>query len=68
MCNPATGERRVLPSHDVSDDTRVLLDVDPLVPSFKLLVAKISRTGRSSPLPIPVPAQVARGALLWPDT
>ncbi|KAL6614845.1 hypothetical protein ACP70R_037115 [Stipagrostis hirtigluma subsp. patula] len=43
VCNPTTGERFVLPPHDVRDDSHVLLDVNPLAPSaFKLLVAQLS--------------------------
>ncbi|KAL6842717.1 hypothetical protein ACP4OV_027561 [Aristida adscensionis] len=45
VCNPMTGERRVLPPNDVCDMSHVLLDVDPLAPSsttsFKLLVADL---------------------------
>ncbi|OEL19286.1 hypothetical protein BAE44_0019695 [Dichanthelium oligosanthes] len=43
VCNPTTGERRVLPPHDVHDMSHALLDVDPIAPSsFKLLVAELS--------------------------
>jgi hypothetical protein len=43
VCNPSTGERRVLPPHDVLDMSHSLLDVDPIAPSsFKLLVAELS--------------------------
>ncbi|KAG2590435.1 hypothetical protein PVAP13_5NG402600 [Panicum virgatum] len=43
VCNPTTGERRVLPPHDVLDMSHALLDVDPIAPSsFKLLVAELS--------------------------
>ncbi|KAL6881952.1 hypothetical protein ACP4OV_011424 [Aristida adscensionis] len=46
VCNPMTGERRVLPPNDVCDVSHALLDVDPLAPSssssFKLLVADLS--------------------------
>jgi hypothetical protein len=44
VCNPTTGERRVLPPHDVQDMSHALLDVDPIVApsSFKLLVAELS--------------------------
>ncbi|TVU46408.1 hypothetical protein EJB05_05943, partial [Eragrostis curvula] len=42
VCNPTTGERWVLPRHDVDAMSQVLLDVDPLAGSFKLLVAKLT--------------------------
>ncbi|KAJ1284519.1 hypothetical protein BS78_03G210400 [Paspalum vaginatum] len=45
VCNPTTGERRVLPPRDVLDASHALLDVDPLAPSsstFRLLVADLS--------------------------
>ncbi|CAO2179010.1 unnamed protein product [Urochloa humidicola] len=40
VCNPATGERRVLPPHGVDDMSHTLLDADTF--AFKLLVAEIS--------------------------
>lgn len=53
VCNPATGERRVLPPHDVQDMSHALLDVDhPIVApsSFKLLVAELSNNNPPSTL------------------
>ncbi|CAO1948201.1 unnamed protein product [Urochloa humidicola] len=40
VCNPATGECRVLPPHGVDDMSHTLLDADTF--AFKLLVADIS--------------------------
>ncbi|CAO2170781.1 unnamed protein product [Urochloa humidicola] len=40
VCNPATGERRVLPPHGVDDMSAALLDADTF--AFKLLVAELS--------------------------
>uniref|UniRef100_K3XS14 DUF7595 domain-containing protein n=1 Tax=Setaria italica TaxID=4555 RepID=K3XS14_SETIT len=50
VCNPTTGERRVLPPHDVFDMSHALLDVDPIAPSssFKLLVAALSENDPST--------------------
>ncbi|TVU35795.1 hypothetical protein EJB05_17699, partial [Eragrostis curvula] len=43
VCNPTSGERWVLPPHDVYDTSHAVLDADPLAPSaFKLLVAKLT--------------------------
>jgi hypothetical protein len=44
VCNPTTGERRVLPPHDVADTSYAALDVRPLArpAAFKLLVAELT--------------------------
>lgn len=51
VCNPTTGERRVLPPHDVQDMSHAILDVDPIgaaPSSFKLLVAELPMNDAST--------------------
>ncbi|CAL4962400.1 unnamed protein product [Urochloa decumbens] len=46
VCNPATGERRVLPPHDVLDASHALLDADTF--AFRLLAAELTTSDPST--------------------